>query len=96
MLSIATKEGDYGLYANYFTSFKLSLPDAPDYDLALSSEICTAHPEDHRVAYESSDDFKCLKYLFKKAYDGTNEYGDNEKSYVMAAKTGKKYSSRER
>lgn len=89
MLSIATEDGDLGLYANYFTSFKLSLPDAPDYNLSLSSETCTGHPEAHHVSYESSNDFKCLRYLFKKAYDGTNEYGDNEKSYVMAAKIGK-------
>lgn len=75
-------------YANCNRQGIFRLPGSKTYDLSISNDLMPINPETAELNYKSSTDFYKVKYVFKKAYDNTNYYGLNEKSFVHAMEQG--------
>ena len=75
-------------YANSNRNGVFHLPGSKDYDLEISNVVSPEDPTQAVINYTSSTDFLKINYIFKKAYDDTNYYGMNEKSFVQAMQEG--------
>ena len=78
-------------YANYNRRFRVRLPGGKDYSLKLESPHSVADATKHPVDIHLGKDFAKVRYLFKKAFDNTNEYGDNDRTYWATHLHGKDF-----
>lgn len=69
------------MYANFNRGFRVVLPGGKDHTLKLNYKYCTDDPTNHSVEVTLGEGLSNVKYAFKKAFDGTNLYGDNQKTY---------------
>lgn len=75
-------------YANCNRKAVFRLPGSKEYSLEISNDLLPDDPTHAVLNYTSSTDFYKISYVFRKAYDNTNYYGLNEKSFVQAREEG--------
>lgn len=88
MIQMAGYVDNARFYANCNRMGIVHLPGSKSLDFTATGTQCMDNGGDIAIDWQSSGDFDEIRYLFKKAYDGTNYYGENEKSFVQATETG--------